>query len=125
MNWQCSNTITGKSDQAAFLFCDLCDLGFHMSCVDPKHRRAALGEQHKWFCPRCAGTAARFGLDGGDDVLPPTRGSWTGFFVMKEMYTNRKWVSNHMTARVVAPSTARAAREHTPTSRGAAPRRVA
>ncbi|KAJ7841317.1 hypothetical protein B0H14DRAFT_2782878 [Mycena olivaceomarginata] len=39
-----------KGDDARILFCDSCDRGWHMDCLDPPVDDMPVG---KWYCPRC------------------------------------------------------------------------
>ncbi|KAF7330289.1 Histone acetyltransferase [Mycena venus] len=39
-----------KGDDARILFCDSCDRGWHMDCLDPPVEDMPVG---KWYCPRC------------------------------------------------------------------------
>ncbi|KAK2460903.1 hypothetical protein APHAL10511_007373 [Amanita phalloides] len=39
-----------KGDDDRILFCDFCDRGWHMDCVDPPIQEAPTG---KWHCPQC------------------------------------------------------------------------
>ncbi|KAJ7510422.1 hypothetical protein B0H11DRAFT_2168737 [Mycena galericulata] len=39
-----------KGDDARILFCDSCDRGWHMDCLNPPVEEMPSG---KWYCPRC------------------------------------------------------------------------
>ncbi|KAJ7746391.1 hypothetical protein B0H16DRAFT_1726567 [Mycena metata] len=43
-----------KGDDARILFCDSCDRGWHMDCLDPPVENTPAG---KWYCPVCPDAA--------------------------------------------------------------------
>ncbi|KJA26394.1 hypothetical protein HYPSUDRAFT_52665 [Hypholoma sublateritium FD-334 SS-4] len=52
-----------KGDDERILFCDCCDRGWHMDCVDPPIQAAPPGD---WRCPLCTVPP------DADDTTPPT-----------------------------------------------------
>ncbi|KAJ7221010.1 hypothetical protein B0H12DRAFT_311714 [Mycena haematopus] len=54
-NWVCieckkCELCHNKGDDARILFCDSCDRGWHMDCLEPPVEDMPVG---KWYCPRC------------------------------------------------------------------------
>lgn len=43
----------GKGDDAQIMFCDRCDRGWHLYCLDPPLGKPPRGS---WYCPTCQGT---------------------------------------------------------------------
>jgi hypothetical protein len=65
--------ICGGMDEHNFLFCDLCDRGYHCGCLG----LATVPTTAKWYCASCHVPATRF------NNLPPTR-LWKGTYVVNE-----------------------------------------
>ena len=65
--------ICGGMDEHNFLFCDLCDRGYHCGCLG----LAKVPETAKWYCTTCREPAMLF------NNLPPTR-LWKGTYVVNE-----------------------------------------
>ena len=65
--------ICGGMDEYNFLFCDLCDRGYHCGCLG----LIEVPKTSKWYCSTCHEPATNF------NNLPPTR-LWKGTFVINE-----------------------------------------
>mmetsp|Transcript_38930 Transcript_38930/g.62696 ORF Transcript_38930/g.62696 Transcript_38930/m.62696 type:complete len:756 (-) Transcript_38930:1273-3540(-) len=64
-------TICGGTDPTRFLFCDLCNGGFHADCCGVTTLPA---DDADWHCPNCVTALSKYGKN-----IPPTR-DWRGQF---------------------------------------------
>eukprot|EP00514_Thraustochytrium_sp_LLF1b_P001759 CAMPEP_0184519950 /NCGR_PEP_ID=MMETSP0198_2-20121128/6902_1 /TAXON_ID=1112570 /ORGANISM="Thraustochytrium sp., Strain LLF1b" /LENGTH=895 /DNA_ID=CAMNT_0026910505 /DNA_START=318 /DNA_END=3005 /DNA_ORIENTATION=- len=66
-------SVCNESSAVNFLFCDLCNLGFHAKCAGEEKLPA---EEEDWHCQNCVKVLKRYG-----NSLPPSR-SWVGWFYL-------------------------------------------
>ena len=75
-------------DEHNFLFCDLCDRGFHCHCLN----LTSVPQTKHWYCPNCEPVVTRY------NNLPPTR-LWKGNFqlqgrrIEEQMFMQFDWMT--------------------------------